>query len=226
MELYMSDQTTLNIGSDLNLIHLIITRGLAVSIDFSDQYLRKGFPNSSTKDGFINYVNSLVTVLDAHHRLEDEIAFPGLKEKFPAAPYDLLEKQHEEIVMILKDIKKIINQMDITLKEPLKNLNSLLISLNELWHPHIKIEQEHFSDKNIARLINFEEQLKLSQKFAEFGRENSKPEYYIVPFMIFNTTKPNREFFYRHMPSIVTQQLVPGEWREKWTSMKPFLLEE
>ena len=222
----MSDQTTLNIGSDLNLIHLIITRGLAVSIDFSDQYLKKGFPDSSTKDGFINYVNSLVTVLDAHHRLEDEIAFPGLKEKIPAAPYDLLEKQHEEIVTILSEIKNIINQKDITLEESLNSLKSLLISINEIWHPHIKIEEEHFSDKNVSRLINFEEQLKLSQKFAEFGKENSKPEYYVIPFMIFNTAKPNREFFYRHMPPVITQQLVPGEWKEKWKSMKPFLLEE
>lgn len=222
----MSDQTTLNIGSDLNLIHLIITRGLAVSIDFSDQYLRKGFPDSSTKDGFINYVNSLVTVLDAHHRLEDELAFPGLKEKIPNAPYDLLEKQHEEIVNILLEIKNIINQKDIALEESLNNVKSLLISLNELWHPHIKIEEEHFSDKNVARLINFEEQLKLSQKFAEFAKDNTKPEYYVIPFMIFNTAKPNREFFYRHMPPVVTQQLVPGEWKEKWISMKPFLLEE
>ena len=222
----MSDQTTLNIGSDLNLIHLIITRGLAVSIDFSDQYLRKGFPDSSTMDGFINYVNSLVTVLDAHHRLEDELAFPGLKEKIPNAPYDLLEKQHEEIVNILLEIKKIINQKDIALEESLNNVKSLLISLNELWHPHIKIEEEHFSDKNVARLINFEEQLKLSQKFAEFAKDNTKPEYYVIPFMIFNTAKPNREFFYRHMPPVVTQQLVPGEWKEKWISMKPFLLEE
>ena len=222
----MSDQTTLNIGSDLNLIHLIITRGLAVSIDFSDQYLRKGFPDSSTKDGFINYVNSLVTVLDAHHRLEDELAFPGLKEKIPNAPYDLLEKQHEEIVNILLEIKKIINQKDIALEGSLNNVKSLLISLNELWHPHIKIEEEHFSDKNVARLINFEEQLKLSQKFAEFAKDNTKPEYYVIPFMIFNTAKPNREFFYRHMPPVVTQQLVPGEWKEKWISMKPFLLEE
>ena len=62
--------------------------------------------------------------------------------------------------------------------------------------------------------------------FAKFGQENSKPEYFIIPFMIFNTIKERREFFYRHMPPVITQQLVPGEWKEKWALMKLFLLEE
>ena len=222
----MSDQTTLNIGSDLNLIHLIITRGLAVSIEFSDRFSKKGFSDDSTKTGYWNYVKSLVTVLDAHHRLEDEIAFPGFKEKVPQAPYDKLEKQHEEIVILLAKIQGVLNEEIWDSNESLKTLNSLLTKINEIWHPHIKIEEEHFSAANVAQLINFEEQLKLSQKFSEFGRENSKPEYFVIPFMIFNTSRENREFFYRHMPPVITQQLVPGEWKEKWSLMKPFLLEE
>jgi hemerythrin-like domain-containing protein len=222
----MTKQATLNIGSDINLIHLIISRGLLVSIENSKKFHKDGFPGSGVREGFLNYIKSLVTVLDTHHRLEDEIAFPGFQNKFPDAPYELLESQHQEIVSLLEELQSLIAEMDKNNEEMLEALISCLTKINELWIIHIGIEEGCFSGDNIARLMNYEEQLKLSMKFAEFGRENSKPEYYVVPFMIFNTPKENREFFYNHMPPVVTQQLVPGEWKEKWQSMKQFLLEE
>lgn len=222
----MTEQATLNIGTDINLIHMIITRGLRVSIENSKVFSTEGFADDGVREGFINYVKSLVTVLDTHHRLEDELAFPGFREKFPDAPYELLESQHQQIVVLLEELAEFIVRLGNQNGRLPGGIIPCLEKVNELWTTHIGIEEKSFSSEEIARLMNYEEQLALSKKFGAFGQENSKPEFYVVPFMIFNTPKENREFFYHHMPPVVTGELVPGPWKEKWGSMKPFLLEE
>ena len=222
----MSDLNTPNIGKDFNRIHNIITRGLIISIEKSDEFSKAGFPDDSTREGFLNYVGSLITVIEAHHQLEDELAFPNLHSKFPEAPYDLLESQHKAIVSRIEEAKIMMGELKGWAHEnaALRNLREILSSISEIWHPHIKLEEEYFTSEGISEKINIEEQIKLSSMFSEYGREHAVPDFLIVPFMLFNLPADERQILAMSMPPIITEELVPKVWKEKWCNMMPFLL--
>ena len=46
----------------------------------------------------------------------------------------------------------------------------------------------------------------------------------MVPFILYNLAPGERALMAAGMPAAVTQQLVPGPWKEKWAVMQPFLL--
>jgi hypothetical protein len=47
----------------------------------------------------------------------------------------------------------------------------------------------------------------------------------VVPFLLYNLPPEERAVFSQGMPPIVIQELVPVAWKEKWSPMKPFLLD-
>jgi hypothetical protein len=47
----------------------------------------------------------------------------------------------------------------------------------------------------------------------------------VVPFLLYNLPPEERAIFSQGMPPVVTQELVPVVWKEKWSPMKPFLLD-
>jgi hemerythrin-like domain-containing protein len=211
---------------DLIRIHSIITRGLNVAIENSQSLVQRGYPDTSTRDGFVSYVRTFASVLDAHHLLEDELAFPYLRDKLPDVPYDLLMAQHREIVVILNEIKATVEEMKASahLAESLNKLNHGLRTIGDIWHPHIRVEEDHFTAEKINALINMEEQERMSRKFSEHSQQHATPDYLVVPFLLYNLLPEERAAFAQAFPPIVTQQLVPIVWREKWTPMAPFLL--
>lgn len=72
----MPDLYKPNVGADLARIHAMITRALDVSIEHSLSFVRHGYPNASTHEEFVSYVQSLASVLHSHHLTEDEAVFP------------------------------------------------------------------------------------------------------------------------------------------------------
>ncbi|MGZ7044378.1 MAG: hypothetical protein ACXVHM_07270, partial [Methanobacterium sp.] len=79
-----------DVGTDMIRFHRIITRSLEVNIQNVNRYLEIGAIEESDEEGFLKYVQSFSTVLDAHHLLENEKIFPYFKDKLPDAPYDRL----------------------------------------------------------------------------------------------------------------------------------------
>jgi hypothetical protein len=55
--------------------------------------------------------------------------------------------------------------------------------------------------------------------------EHLKPDYIILPFNFYNLSTKDRGKIAQELPEIVTQQLIPFTWKDKWESMKPFLTE-
>lgn len=215
-----------NIGVQLLRIHSVITRGLKVSMEKGQSFSRQEFPNRSTKEGFISYVSCFVSVLDAHHLLEDHLAFPYLRDKFPEVPYALLTTQHQDIVLILNEVKAAMEQVTASVQTgvPLNKLNHALLKIADLWYPHIRIEEEHFTMDKVAALIRLEEQIRLTKMFAEHSQQYARPDYLVVPFLLYNLPSEERITLADEMPPVVTQQLVPVAWKEKWKPMTPFLL--
>lgn len=222
----MSESNKPNIGADLIRIHSIITRALDVSIEHSQSFAREDFPDESTREGFVSYVQSLVSVLHAHHLTEDDLAFPYFREKVPDVPFDLLTAQHREMEPILDDIKAAIEEVaaDGRASESLNDLNRALIKMAEIWRPHIQREEDHLSVEKADALLDIEEHIRLGKMFAEHNQEHSGPDYLVVPFLLYNLSAEDRAIMSQAMPPMVTQQLVPIAWKEKWEPMSPFLL--
>jgi hemerythrin-like domain-containing protein len=222
----MAETNAPNVAVDLLRIHSIITRGLNVATEKSQRFAQEGFPDTSTGEGFICYARSLASVLDAHHLTEEELVFPDMQGMLPDVPYDLLKAQHREITSVLGEIQAAIEEVaaDPSVAAPLTKLHEALKRLGDLWHAHIGIEQDHFTVDKIATLIGPEEQVRLIRRYAEHGQKHAGPDYLVVPFLLYNLPPEERAIFARALPAIVTQQLVPGPWKEKWQPMLPFLL--
>jgi hypothetical protein len=215
-----------NIAADLIRIHSVVTRGLSVSLERGQTFARDGFPDDATREGFVSYVQSLVSVLHAHHLGEDELAFPYLRDLLPDAPFDLLSEQHQQMVPILDEIaaanEAVAAGGD---SQSVNDLNRALTQVDELWHPHIQIEEEQFSVEKGAELIGVDEHIRLAQLFAKLSQEHAQPDFLVVPFILFNLSPEDRAIMAAPMPPVVTQELVPRAWKDKWAPMQPFLLD-
>jgi hemerythrin-like domain-containing protein len=221
----MAEANAPNVAQDLLSIHSIITRALNVSSEKSQRFAQEGFSDASMKEGFFCYARSFVSVIHGHHLTENELAFPYFREKVPDAPYDLLIAQHQELVHVLDEIKAAIEEVS---AEPqaaaLNKLNQGLKRLADLWHPHIAIEQDHFSVAKLGVLINREEHIRLGKLLARHGQKHMGPGYLVVPFLLYNLAPKERAVFARNMPFLLTHLLVPVVWKKQWASMRPFLL--
>ncbi len=221
----MHAQPESNIATSFNNIHDIITRGLKVSIESARVAMKTGIKNERDREGLFNYIRALVSVVNSHHVTEDQIAFPYFLDKLPDAPFKKLTNQHLVIDTILDEIKMAADQCE---KEGLQSggwstLENALVRMDELWHPHIKLEMETFIAKADA-LLPVEEQLRLVRQFSEYGQKLALPPYLTVPFMLYNLQGEGRKSFMQGMPSEVVDNLVPIVWKEKWVSMTPYLL--
>ncbi len=177
------------------------------------------------REGLLSYIRSLVSVLDSHHRLEDELAFPYLKEAFPDGPYELLMGQHLELAPVLAEIKSALdNSAEIPDSGLFRMLQPLLQKISEFWHPHIRIEEEFLTVEKARAGIALEDHARLGKLFMKHSQQNSGPDFLILPFLLHNLPPDQRSNFAALMPPIVTEQLVPVVWKDKWEPMKPFLL--
>ena len=221
----MSGEQESNVAVNLLIFHSIITRGLWVSIERARGFFQRGFEAESSKEGFINYIRALTSVVNAHHITEDEIAFPYFRDKLPDAPFDALIEDHQVMVRILNEIKLEIEKCENSdqLETDLRDLENALTRLNEQWHPHIQVEVDEVINKADA-LIPVDEQLRLVRLFGEHGQKYAVPPYLTVPFMLYNLSGEDRKVFSQGMPPEVLHNLVPIVWKEKWESMTPFLL--
>jgi hemerythrin-like domain-containing protein len=223
----MSELNKPNVGADLARIHRVITRGLNVSIERSQSFAQEGYPDEAAREGFVSYVRAFVSVLHSHHLTEDDVAFPYFRAIMPDVPYDSLTAEHQKMVVVLDEIEAAIGEVaaDEQVGESLNDLNRALTKIAELWHPHIQKEEAHLRPEEVGVLIDLEEQIRLAKVFAEHSQEHSGPDYLVVPFLLYNLSVEDRAVMSQAMPPVVTQQLVPVVWKEKWEPMSPFLLE-
>ena len=222
----MSERTTPNIAEDLHCIHAVITRGLNVSVERGRLFAQSGYPDASARKGFIAYVGSLLSVLHAHHLTESDLFFPYFRDKLPDAPFDLLIAQHRDLEPLLQQARAATDEVSAEAQAGagMARLIGLLGRIVEFWHPHIRIEEDHFSMERVATLIDAKEQEALAKAAMKHSQQHSGPAQLVVPFLLYNLPPDKRSVFARWMPPVLTWLLLPIVWRRKWTSMRPFLL--
>jgi hypothetical protein len=223
----MTDSSNLpNLAEDLERIHRAITRGLFVAVTRGSVFIKDGFLDRSLQHGFALFLQALTAVLSAHHLGEDELAFPALKLKLPDVPYGSLAADHTRIESALDQVKSALPELGSDTPAPaLVKVVEGLQQILSIWTPHILIEQASFTATTIAVAMTQAEQAELSILLAKHAQEHVGPPFFALPFVLFNLSPEDRARMAAMMPRMVIEELIPGEWKEKWAPMKPFLLD-
>jgi hemerythrin-like domain-containing protein len=214
-----------NLAQDLVRIHKVITRGLNVGVTRGKEFLADGFPSQGIQRGFADYMQSFTSVLAAHHLVEDTVAFPSLKERLVKAPYEKLAADHKKIEAALNPMRESISE--VSGENPAAGLGVVVDGLRKIlatWTSHIGVEETAFGFEAIARAMSPEEQANVSVTMARISQEHAGPPFLVLPFVLYNLAGVDRDAMAATLPAPV-MELVMKEWKEKWSPMRPFLLD-
>jgi len=224
-ETFGCDDEPHNLAKGLLRIHHVISRGVEVGCQHSHAFASSEPARTPLASGFADYLQALVAVLHGHHTGEDEVAFPALRGRFPDVPWQLFSDEHRTVVPILAEIN---SRAEGIREEPSSDswaaLAEALDRLAALWKTHRQREENHLTVSGLAGVVPPDEQAALVAKLASHSQEHSGPAYLVVPFVLYNLAGGERRAMGALFPPLVTGQLVPVVWHEKWSPMKPFLL--
>jgi hemerythrin-like domain-containing protein len=221
----MANKSQPDPAQDLVRIHRVITRGLSVGTEKCDKFLRQGFIDDEVRQGFATYIKSLLIVLDAHHRSEDEVVFPALKPILPDMPYDKLSSDHKQIELLLELMRSsIASGTEECGGIDLHKLLGELQQVSTLWAPHIAIEEQQVTKSTLEGRMSLAEQISLSIATSRHSQAHAIPPYLALPFVLYNLDATDRLAFAAPLPGFLKRVLIPILWRSKWAPMKPFLL--
>lgn len=216
---------TPSLAQDLIRIHKVITRGLEVGLVKGKEYINSGVSEHQELPGYSNYIHCYVNVISSHHQAEDLIIFPEFHKVLPLAPYTQLAADHRWIEKILPSIPPAIEKLSYDAREEgLKTIIDSLSKINEIWGPHISMEEHFFSKEVLNGVMEIEEQLRISTEVNKYSQEHTSPPYWIIPFVLFNLEPDDREIMSSMMPAEIVNEMVPVTWKDQWTPMKPFLI--
>jgi hemerythrin-like domain-containing protein len=215
----MSEKPLPNIGVDLQRIHRVITRGLAVAQENCQAFTEGGFPDDTVREGFWKYCQGLEANAHGHHRTEDDLFFPYLRERKADIDFDDLMAEHQVMHSILADMRAARETGS------LADMHRALSKMADLWHPHIEKEETEMSPEIAAEVMSVPEHIEMAQKAAAHSQEYAQPAPLAVPFLLYNLKGDDRAHFLAVMPPEVTQHLVPVVWKDEWAPMRPFLLD-
>jgi Hemerythrin HHE cation binding domain len=199
---------------------------MAVSAKRARDFAQKGFPDESTRRGFLDYVRSLVTATCAHHDAEDDVGFPAFQPRLPEVPFSELEAQHDVLLPVIEEANAAVDAGTRGRAEGLwlPNLEDALRRLSYIWEEHIALEERYLTAEALQRAFTPEEQEELGRRMAEHGRKRAEPARLVLPFLYFNLEPADRAGFAASLPEEITQRLIPVDWKDTWAPMKPFLL--
>ena len=221
----MFEQEPDSLPKGLIRIHMVITRAIDVARQRSHAYANRDESAESPEvAGFADYLRTLAAVLHGHHTAEDEIAFPALRERFGEAPWDLLAQEHRAVVPILAQIEDDAARIGAQASpETFASLAAALDRLADLWGPHHEREEKEFTPPVVAARVPADEQAVIVGRMAAHGQEHG-PGHLVIPFLLYNLEGDDRRAMSALFPPVVTEQLVPAAWLDKWSPMKPFLM--
>lgn len=222
----MLEEPQLTVASDLAHIHQVITRALGVAIENSRIFSEEEHIDAAQREGLLVYIKSLVQLLDSHHLIEDELIFPYFREKISSMPVDTMVDQHQSLLTVLEILSQELQAAtdNVTDRQVLKSLQSTLEKVQEIWLPHYQLEETYLTEDNISSVIDQTEQTRLCHSFAEASKKHIKEDYFVLPFVFYNLPEQERKIMAKVFPPIVSEQLIPIVWKEKWQIMSPFFL--
>ena len=219
----MTGQPAPNIGTSGLQVHNAITRSLELTQSKCLEFIQSSDePDQATRDGFLLYVSTMGMVLNSHHLGEDEIVFPQLELTLIHAPFNELSAEHKLIDAILVSLRQTV---DAPPQDLYSNLLDTVTQLIERWAPHIAKEKRFiFSPEITAAFMSPEEQLQMQEEISRHAMAHGNPAL-MLPFLLHNLNKEEREAFAFFLPPELTQTIIPTVWKSQWEPMQPFFLE-
>ncbi len=207
-------------------IHKVISRSINTSVENIRIFIDSGFPDEQTRQGFLNFIRLTGLMLDSHHLTEDDIGFPYFEKDLPNTHFEWLHEDHNLITGFLKELTPI---MDIfektdTTQENLKDIEAVLLKIEDRWNQHVGLEEEEFINI-IDTLAPYEDRVKLIDQFFDFNEDLLQPYHLSLPFMLYNLGKEDRNRWSKGYSRDLLKKVETVSWKEKWGSMKPFFLE-
>jgi hemerythrin-like domain-containing protein len=222
----MASTRTPNLAKDLICIHKVITRGLEVSHSEGRNYALRRSIHPRLVSGYSSYIHCLATVLDAHHTGEDLITFPEFRKLIPSAPYISLATDHQKIEELLSFIPPALKNLNGDIPQAgLEVIVDTLGKITEVWYPHIKQEEQYFSEEALSQVLDLENQERISAAAGKHSQDHSEPANWVIPFILYNLQGEDRLSFSANFPPQVVNELVPKAWKDLWAPMKPYLLD-
>jgi hypothetical protein len=219
----MPDSALHNVGNSLIIVHKAVTRSLTMAIQSS----QNAGPKPEHHEGYQKYIQALVSLLDAHHLGEEEIAFPYLQKIISNGPFNQLIDHHRQIMVFLGNLKGWSSAGDSGWdRAEVARLHNTLIGLNNIWLIHIELEEATLGPASIDRILTPEESDRLDKQISAHGQQHATPPELVLPFLLYNLTAGDRKDFSNSFPPVVVEQLIPHAWEPVWRPMKPFLLQE
>ena len=106
----------------------------------------------------------------------------------------------------------------------LKLLKSGFGKIDQIWHPHIQIENTQLYGQIGSLNIDLEEMIRIQKRGRRVLSRTHRPCILGGAFVLYNLSPKDRAKASQGFPEMVTKQLVPIDWKDKWTPMQPFLL--
>ncbi len=165
-------------------------------------------------------------MLDSHHLTEDDIGFPYFEKDLPDTHFEWLHEDHNLITGFLEELTPI---MDIfektdTTQENLKDIEAVLLKIEDRWNQHVGLEEEEFINI-IDTLAPYEDRVKLIDQFFDFNEDLLQPYHLSLPFMLYNLGTEDRNRWSKGYSRDLLKKVETVSWKEQWGSMKPFFLE-
>jgi hypothetical protein len=207
-------------------IHKIISRGLKMSIKGIKRFMKHGFPDDQTREGFLDYVETTALMLETHHLTEDDVAFPYFKDSLPDTHFTWLVEDHDLINGFLVDLDRSIESIENqeNVKHELQALKETLIKIRKRWNMHKGLEKREFINL-IDLQTTHPERLKLVDQFFAYNDPLIEPYHLTVPFMLFNLKQKDREQWMKGFSAERLERLESEEWIAEYRGMKPYFLE-
>lgn len=206
-------------------IHKVITRGFTITRN-TLQNIEKQTPSDPHPfNGFLDYLRSFVTLIHSHHSAEDKIVFPIFRNKAMEAPYGLLAKGHVKMETMINQIKPLIETLAENKQDTvtIKKVQILIQEFNDLWDPHIQIEECRFSENTMGTHISIQEQQQIAMEIGQHMAKTANPNYLVIPFVFYNLTESDRKLMQPFLPPNIISLLTT--WKDHWAPMQPFLLD-
>jgi hemerythrin-like domain-containing protein len=211
----------------LVLIHRVITRGMEVGRRNAARFARDGYAGPEVGVGFALYLRTLAGLLHQHHSAEDEIAFPFLRERLPGLPLETLIAEHEQMAAVLEEMAPLLDTLKGQAGEgaALEATGEALARLAKIWPGHIDVEETIISMRRLGTVASAKELAAWLASMGQHRPAGAAPDPVALPFILYNLSPEDRAIMAKNLPPVITQELVPGPWREQWAPMKPFLLD-
>jgi len=201
------------LSAELARIHAVIDRGLDIAVEHTAQVEGAALP-----EALHLYVDTLLTVVEAHHHAEETLQYPLFRQRVPEVPYALLYSQHEVVNARLDAVDAALARSD-----EAGAIHAALVELRTRWDQHAREEERHLARPEFEVAFTVDELERLHHQATLHTRGFSRSPQLVLPFLLYHLDRHERRVFGRDLSRWLRRVVVPWTWRRHWRPIRPYL---